>query len=536
MASQAPTSRQESFQRRASPPAQPSAPPQPGRSSPSHSTYSEDSQTVFLNTPATPTPEEAPSEIKDQPERALQRSQTTSSAGEPRKCWICFSDETEDNLTSSEWRSPCPCALTAHEACLLDWIADKEAPQQNGSGRPQKIECPQCKAEIRIARPNGRVVEWYRSVEDAAGRIFWPGIIISLASGMGAACVLHGASTVYLLLGHRDAETLLGMRNGRIPSSNTILGLASIPGILMISSTTIADSLLPVLPIIFVAIHRPTRSSDYLWPPSAAMTLASLPYIRAIYNGLRRRLFQEREKQWARQIQPRAGEDGGNANDDGAQDQPPAENGEGGGMNFELGVELEIIEEEEVPIEPGQNQNLVNEMAADLPGGDDARQGEDPNIGQEEHQGGAQDQNPEQRANQNQNQAPPGMHNHDPQAARNQNPGLPAEQHRVVRLVPLVSAVVHTMMGALAFPAVAAGMGGLISVLLPYSWRVPPGYWDRRNPGFLQSRFGRSVVGGCLFLFLKDTLSLYSKYRLAQDHLQRKVLDYDGKDKRVHAR
>ncbi|KAI4146900.1 MAG: hypothetical protein L6R39_003293 [Caloplaca ligustica] len=521
MASQAPGPRRESSQRAASTPPPSPAPAQQGRLSPSHSTHSEDSQTVILNTPAV---EEASSETEGRPKRVLQRSQTATSAGEPRKCWICFSDETEDNPTSSEWRSPCPCALTAHEACLLDWIADKESSHQSGSGRPQKIECPQCKTEIRIARPRSRVVEWYRSLQDAAGRLFWPGIILSFGTGMGMACVLHGASTVYLLFGQRDAQNLLGLRNGRMPSSNTLLALGSIPGLLMASSTSIADPLLPALPVFYLAAYKPTRNSAFLWPPSAAMTLATLPYVRALYKALRRRLFLEREKEWTRQMQPRGGEDATDANDGRVQDQAPADDGQGGGINFELGVELEIIEEEEVPAQPGQEQNPIGEPPAI-----DAGLG----LGAQDD---AQNQHPEQHENQNQNPMPPGAENRGPQAARNQNPGLPAEQPRVVRLVPLVSAVVHSMMGALAFPAVAAGMGGLISLFLPYSWKVKPGYWDRRPPGFLQSKFGRSVVGGCLFIFLKDTLSLYSKYRLAQDHIQRRVLDYEGKDKRVKAR
>ncbi|KAI4130354.1 MAG: hypothetical protein LQ338_001789 [Usnochroma carphineum] len=522
MASQLPATGQESSQQSALSSTPSAAPSQQERSSSSHSNHTEDSQTVILNTPS---PEEAPSKAQGQPKRAIQRSQTASSASEPRKCWICFADETEDNPTSTEWRSPCPCALTAHEACLLDWVADKESPQQNGSGGPQKIECPQCKAEIRIVRPRSRIVELHRSLQDTAGRLFWPGIILSLATSIGAGCIIHGAITVRLLLGERDAETLLGIRNGRMPSSNTLLALLGIPGLLMISSTTIADPLLPVLPVIYFASHKPTRNSAFLWPPSAAMTLASLPYIRATYNALRRRLFREKEKQWARQIQPRGGEDAGNANNNGAQQQAPADDGEGEGMNFELGVELEIIEEEEVPVELGHQQDPVDELPADQQGAED--------IPQEQNQDGVQNQNPEQQGDHN--QVPLGMQNHHPQAARNQNPALPAEQHRVVRLVPLVSAVVHSMMGALAFPAVAAGMGGLISLVLPYSWRVPPSYWDRRSPGFLQSRFGRSVVGGCLFIFLKDTLSLYSKYRLAQNHLHRRVLDYDGNDKKRRA-
>ncbi|KAL9602369.1 MAG: hypothetical protein Q9219_001935 [cf. Caloplaca sp. 3 TL-2023] len=541
MASQPPTSQQQLSQQQSpsSSPLTNTVSPRPAHSSPSQSIHSEDSQTVILN-PSTSQeefPEEAPSEAKEHPTKPLQRSHTSTSANEPRKCWICFSDETEDNPAIAEWRSPCPCALTAHESCLLDWIADKESPQHNDSGRPQKIECPQCKAEIRISRPQSRIVELHQSLRRVAGRMFWPGIIASLVSGMGAACVLHGASTVYLLLGTRDAEMLLGVRNGRMPDSNTILGLASIPGILMISSTTIADSLLPIVPILYVATHRPTRQSALRWPPSAAMTLATLPYIRAAYNGLRRKMFREREKRWTRQIQPRGGEDTDNANEGGQPQQAPPEDEQGGGMNFELGVELEIIEEEEVPpLE--QQQGPANQAPGEQMNADAGEQREEQLQDQAPDPRPDQDQQDGQPANREQDrqQAPPGVPVRDPRPERERDAGVPAEQHRVVRLVPLVSAIVHTMIGALAFPTVAASMGGLISIFLPRTWRTPPSLWDRRPHGFLQSRFGRSVVGGCLFIFLKDTLSIYSKYRVAQDHMQRKVLNYEGNARRVGAR
>ncbi|KAL8661782.1 MAG: hypothetical protein Q9202_005279 [Teloschistes flavicans] len=523
MASQPPVSRPSSSRQTSSSNGVNTASLHQGRSSPSYSAHSEDSQTVFLKTP---TRDRSPSERKETPKQAKQQP-STPPADDPRKCWICFSDETEDTPLSSEWRSPCPCALTAHEACLLDWVADREAPQQNGPAGPQKIECPQCKAEIRIARPRSRLVEIHRSVEDAVRRMFWPGIVTSLITGMGAAAVLHGASTVYLILGTYHAETVLGVRYGRMPTANTLLGLASVPGLLMLSCMKVGDSILPVLPIIYLATNRPTQKSKHLWPPSVAMTLATLPYIHTVYKGSMRKLFQERQKKWARQIQPRAGEEGENAGN-GDQELAPEEAEVGGGLNFELGVELEIIEEDEVDVPPGQpQQEGADEVVPDLVDAANAQQG--PNQIQDamvEPQGNGQNDN-----GQGQNPRRQAEHDNGPQAAPNAMPAPLAEQHRVIRLVPLVSAFVHTMIGALAFPAVAAGMGGLISTILPRTWKTPPGRWDRRSYGFLQTRFGRSVLGGCLFLVLKDTLSLYSKYRLAQDHMQRRILDYDGKDK-----
>ncbi|KAL9022321.1 MAG: hypothetical protein Q9185_000563 [Variospora sp. 1 TL-2023] len=211
------------------------------------------------------------------------------------------------------------------------------------------------------------------------------------------------------------------------------------------------------------------------------MTLATLPYMRAMYNGLRKKLFDNLEKKWARQIQPRGGEHGGNADNDGGQDQALADDGQGGIMNFELGVELEIIDEEEVPAVPEQQHDVVDQAPIGITGIGDLAQEPAPGADQEGNRGDALDPNPLQQ--ENHGQGPAGAPNHDAPVAQNQNPGLPAEQHRVVRLVPLVSAVVHTMMGALAFPAVAAGMGDLILLFLPSSSLQSQTCVDERDGG-----------------------------------------------------
>ena len=104
-------------QRRPSPPAEASSSShqeETTRSS-SFSAASVDSQTLLLNSPQA---QAADNKQSDAPQ--LQEDD------EPRKCWICFNDETEDDDTTSEWRSPCTCSLVAHEKCLLDWIADME--------------------------------------------------------------------------------------------------------------------------------------------------------------------------------------------------------------------------------------------------------------------------------------------------------------------------------------------------------------------------------------------------------------------------
>ena len=176
MTSQPPQRQQSSQQRRSSPEA--SFSQQDRRSSIPQSATSEDSQTVLLNHPSS-----SESSLGPEPQpthQARPKIQRAESASEPRKCWICFADETEDTPTSSEWRSPCPCSLTAHESCLLDFVADLEAPQNRKSIGPPKIECPQCKAKITIARPRSLVVEGVRAVQRASARFILPFTLVTL--------------------------------------------------------------------------------------------------------------------------------------------------------------------------------------------------------------------------------------------------------------------------------------------------------------------------------------------------------------------
>ena len=69
-------------------------------------------------------------------------------------------------------------------------------------------------------------------------------------------------------------------------------------------------------------------------------------------------------------------------------------------------------------------------------------------------------------------------------------------------------------------------MGGILKLVLPHTWTTSPSIFERRAGGVLQSRLGRSIVGGCLFIVLKDAVVLYSRFRLARDQKQRRVVDW----------
>lgn len=340
-------------------------------------------------------------------------------------------------------------------------------------------------------------------MERIAGRLVIPGMVVTLAGSLLAGCWIHGLATVYVVFGRDDFKHLMGVDSGRGISAKWGIGLPMIPLVLVLSRTAIADNLLPVLPILFFATHIPESrglTAD-LWPPSAAMTIAILPYIRGIYNELYKRLFAEKEQRWVKEVQPRAGETEEDLLNPGQRDRDAAREapeGAEGNMGFELNLEVEIFEE-------------VNEPPPQF--AHNPRFGNNPPPAQEEGQGQGE-------ADANANPAA-------------QHPA-PAPAGRQNNLIVSTSRVADTIVGALCFPVIASVMGQLIKIGLPR--RLTEYYGGRHRPGLLQTRWGRTILGGCLFVVMKDTLLLYSRYRIAQDHRKRKVLDYDRSKGRAGGR
>ena len=318
-----------------------------------------------------------------------------------------------------------------------------------------------------------------------------------------------GMSTIYIMFGSEDAERLLGIDNPVGVNTKWAFGLPLIPLALIAARTRYADNLLPILPIFYFASTGPQRNGPF-WPPSASMTVAILPYIRAAYNEFYDRICAPREKAWIQQIQPRADDHGGDGQHE--QNQEQANEFEDG-MDVGLDLQVEIVEEEEGH---GDRQPVGN--AAEEEQGQDNQARErilGHNLNHDHPVGGNQEQVPHLHQQ---------IHRH-----RHQQPRQHENQNGVHGLVLNLFSLPQTIMGALIFPSISAAMGALLQVALPRTWTTPPGRWDRYPVGFLQSRFGRSIAGGCLFVVLKDTLMLYSRYRLAQDHKKRRVVDYDAK-------
>ncbi|RPB21023.1 hypothetical protein L211DRAFT_841004 [Terfezia boudieri ATCC MYA-4762] len=357
-----------------------------------------------------------------------------------RRCWVCYSTEAEDIASGQpnllgEWKSPCRCSLVAHERCLLNWIAAEYA-----KGGKAKIECPQCKHRIKFKQERSVALE----IIDGAARVANATVPLIILCGLGSAviigCTIYGVNSVYLICGTEMANSLL-----LAPGSSDFqwtwrlgVGLPLIPFVLVGSRTRIMDATLPVLPFIFFCHSDPLH---FTLPPSPAVTLALLPYIRSAYYGVWDRFIKPHEEEWAKAVEP--------------------------------------VQEEE------------NAAADAVDGVEEAI----PVQGAREH-------------------------------ARNQEQGRGWQGEVIVEnhnIVVQGSNVTNSIVGALLLPSVSALMGSLLGRIPALRKKLP-------------ESFHRSILGGCLFVILKDCITLYYKFKRAQQHRSRMILNYQRTHKAKSSR
>lgn len=318
--------------------------------------------------------------------------------------------------------------------------------------------------------------------------------LATVAGGTLAGFWLHGLCTVYAVWGPEEASRWLEIRSGQ-PMSLWTRGSFSLPLIpmaLIASRFSTFDGLMLALPTLHAGLTyhstgKTLSDIDTLWPPSATAVMYCLPIVKLAYRELGRRCYIPLEKKFMQQLRPRVGE-ADEARGDGQAD---ANDGREEGIALEVGIEVQVEEDAQV------NQAEEDQMQGNQPEG----QGPGP-AAAEDHDLVAALAEPAA------NQAP------------HQN-----DQMRGFRLD--VGYYVETIVGALAFPTAAAGIGGILWQNLPYSWVTPPKSWDRYPAGFLQTRFGRTIAGGILLLACKDAIYFYTLYDSVRTHKQRRVLNHD---------
>jgi hypothetical protein len=307
------------------------------------------------------------------------------------------------------------------------------------------------------------VVDTYRALDGMFHRLLLPSVTIMATSSVVWLSATYGVIASSVVLGPEDVEKIL-LTDDRHPGQTVrkLLGFSAIPWILIFSRTSLADSVLPIVPMIFLATQAredPLRDISS-WPPSASLSFALLPYARAVYNSAYEQVFGEKERRWLEQVKPRSTSDSA------------------GGASYQDDnvLEIDILDDNG----DGEQAPALNAPPLDLTGDGDAAQG---------------------------NRMEGGMR-------RRQN-------------YISLSRLAQSILGALVFPSISALMGDVLKATLPSKFTSL--VMGKKPNRFLQTRWGRSIVGGCLFVVLKDAVTLYVRWKMAQDHKKRHVVDYDKK-------
>lgn len=286
------------------------------------------------------------------------------------------------------------------------------------------------------------------------------------------------------------------------------------------------------------------------WPPSPQLAMAIFPYIRSAYYNFWREFLYPYEVNLNRRIlglpplEPQQNEQQGANNRRGGQ-----RNGEGGVMGFLQGIldALDPDDEEQGGDDPAQQIRIAHEQVEDGEDGEGGNGGgvvlevvieeiqDDDDWGADEAapEPAAQPQNEE--AAQDEGAAPEAPAGNDAAAAPPQNHEVPqAPPARRPGLGSILSGMSNAIVSALILPGISFAMGEFLRLALPRpwtqlqsrsSWYRPGGVLGR--PGLLQQQWGRSLVGGCLFVVMKDAIRLYSKYRKVASMGQRRVKNVD---------
>ncbi|KAK5072161.1 hypothetical protein LTR64_004060 [Lithohypha guttulata] len=266
-----------------------------------------------------------------------------------------------------------------------------------------------------------------------------------------------------------------------------------IPINLVFARTRFADFILPsgTLYLLSTQLEYPFQFDWTTWPPLPSTAFAVLPVVRQVYNWAYEKAFGELNRKWIKEVQPRReeGYDGQEGNiadilNEHEAELAEVEGDDAGGMVLELEVNLGV---EEVMEDDGENEGDADPNAAG-----------------------------QQNGNQNGNAVPAGR------------------VHQLLgdnELMDDTSSIGQLVIGSLVMPAVASAAGELLKAVLPISWTSPAFNYSSRRHGLLASKWGRSLVGGLAFVAVKDMLVLYCRWRLAEGHKKRRVMNFDKRKK-----
>ncbi|KAI9004640.1 hypothetical protein BC832DRAFT_53671 [Gaertneriomyces semiglobifer] len=265
------------------------------------------------------------------------------SVTDEKRCWICFVEEGEEkesaSLTSSlgmkagtiqstatasssnstsgggkrRWVRACKCRNSlkyAHEHCLLLWITSRS------SSSFSPVSCPACGYTYQLIEPRSPLFTFVTTLCKCVEAVIPYATLTCAGVGLYVVGTTYGAYVVMTMCGVEDGERVLAGEWGW----RVWMGLPLIPLSLLLSRVSLGDGILPLLPFLVLRSENIRLSL----PPTPALSLCVLPWIRCAYNSLWKRMGAGMERWLAGEdARTRSGE--GN----GGEDEEAVEEGDG---------------------------------------------------------------------------------------------------------------------------------------------------------------------------------------------------------------
>ncbi|RYP77265.1 hypothetical protein DL769_003460 [Monosporascus sp. CRB-8-3] len=412
-------------------------------------------------------------ETTESPSTSAQAPPTSaSSSPNTRRCFICLTDEPEESLPR-DWATPCTCSLEGHQDCLLDWIASLES-----DGK--ELRCPSCKSAIQIVDRWSPAVGLSQSLYGLFSDLSPTIIITFLSAGTVIGCAAYGFEALEIFAGPEFAKEFLFKAK---PSSPFPLALQRKLPFLSLDGGWLALKALSrvklgpasVLPLVGPVLVLNRESFPRTTTIPVSLTVAGLISPRDPKN---------QPISWPPTFEQ-------------ALVLMPAVQATYFLLYRKLLLYLKqkLLNTSAKRVAAPQEEDRRGDARGDLEQGQEAQA--DHENHDHDHDNGARD----------------GVLI-DIVIGGNQLPRAGAADADAIW--PL-----NFLAGALLWPGLCYGMGELMRLVLPRRLVTRPALGP--NTGILQERWGRSLVGGCLFVALRDVFSLYVKYRRAMDRPYRKI-------------
>ncbi|KAK3318250.1 hypothetical protein B0H66DRAFT_228833 [Apodospora peruviana] len=418
-----------------------------------------------------------------------------SDISETPNCSICLGEASEE--ASSKLLHVCICSAEYHPECLDKYVSIRE--RENNP-----LVCPACKRALAFDEPFDPVVALRNALHRRYSRTSPLILLMIISSGGIAGSAWYGWNAAATFAGTGPVVKWMFGRRGGSPAPAVLFkiwGLSLIgPGLVITRALPGLGSILAPASLFYATVLL-ARQEKPSWPPSPAWAMVLMPWVNRAYSWLYYASVGPLEKRLNRALhnglsaQEAPGLPAGEGSAPVNNDDQTGDRREGGLWAAAVSVGQAVLR-----LSNGDNGAEVEiRVGGEVDdGGDQVQQEQQPPAQTEEQPSPPPEQQPPQPAqevqhNQNQNQR--------------QNDNNNNNNNNNNTFWPSMSGIINSLTTSLLFPGISYCMGELIRVVAPASWvNTIPTSMMRRQPraGLLQHRWGRSLVGGCLFVVLKD--------------------------------